>query len=137
MWSTTCSSPSAACTPTAPTQPSDSAINDLTFKGHVYKGKLPPPKGQSPEEWEDREQTLFRSTEVGDDIDRPLIKSDGSYTYFAADVAYFRDKFERGFLRDDLCARRRSWRLHQAAGSGCQGGVGRGGEADGAVCASW
>jgi arginyl-tRNA synthetase len=73
------------------------AINDLTFKGHVYKGKLPPPKGQSPEDWEDREQTLFRSTEVGDDIDRPLIKSDGSYTYFAADVAYFRDKFERGF----------------------------------------
>jgi arginyl-tRNA synthetase len=54
------------------------AINDLTFKGHVYKGKLPPPKGQSPEDWEDREQTLFRSTEVGDDIDRPLIKSDGS-----------------------------------------------------------
>jgi arginyl-tRNA synthetase len=73
------------------------AINDLTFKGHVYKGKLPPPKGQLPEDWEDREQTLFRSTEVGDDIDRPLIKSDGSYTYFAADVAYFRDKFERGF----------------------------------------
>ena len=73
------------------------AINDLTFKGHVYKGTLPPPKGQSTEDWEDREQTLFRSTEVGDDMDRPLIKSDGSYTYFAADVAYFRDKFERGF----------------------------------------
>ncbi|MDF1609881.1 arginine--tRNA ligase [Hoeflea sp. YIM 152468] len=73
------------------------AINDLTFKGHVYKGKLPPPKGQPPEDWEDREQTLFRSTEVGDDIDRPLIKSDGGYTYFAADVAYFRDKFERGY----------------------------------------
>ncbi|MCP8895443.1 arginine--tRNA ligase [Shinella daejeonensis] len=73
------------------------AINDLTFKGHVYKGVLPPPKGQLPEDWEDREQTLFRSTEVGDDIDRPLIKSDGSYTYFAADVAYFKDKFERGF----------------------------------------
>lgn len=73
------------------------AINDLTFKGHVYKGALPPPKGQLPEDWEDREQTLFRSTEVGDDIDRPLIKSDGSYTYFAADVAYFKDKFDRGF----------------------------------------
>ena len=73
------------------------AINDLTFKGHVYKGVLPPPKGQLPEDWEDREQTLFRSTEVGDDIDRPLIKSDGSYTYFAADVAYFKDKFDRGF----------------------------------------
>ncbi len=74
-----------------------SAINDLTFKGHVYRGTLPPPKGQLPEDWEDREQTLFRSTEVGDDIDRPLIKSDGSYTYFAADVAYFKNKFDRGF----------------------------------------
>lgn len=73
------------------------AINDLTFKGHVYKGTLPPPKGQLPEDWEDREQVLFRSTEVGDDIDRPLIKSDGSYTYFAADVAYFKDKYDRGF----------------------------------------
>lgn len=74
-----------------------SAINDLTFKGHVYKGTLPPPKGQAPEDWEDREQTLFRSTEVGDDMDRPLMKSDGSFTYFAADVAYFKDKFERNF----------------------------------------
>ncbi|MFD1326961.1 arginine--tRNA ligase [Mycoplana ramosa] len=77
--------------------PIRTAINDLTFKGHVYKGVLPPPKGQLPEDWEDREQTLFRSTEVGDDIDRPLIKSDGSYTYFAADVAYFKEKFDRGF----------------------------------------
>ncbi|WEX07333.1 arginine--tRNA ligase [Chelativorans sp. AA-79] len=74
-----------------------SAINDLTLKGHVYKGKLPPPKGQLPEDWEDREQTLFRSTEVGDDIDRPLIKSDGTFTYFAADVAYMKDKYARGF----------------------------------------
>ncbi len=74
-----------------------SAINDLTFKGHVYKGTLPPPKGELPDDWEDREQTLFRSTEVGDDMDRALIKSDGSYTYFAADVAYFKDKFDRGF----------------------------------------
>lgn len=74
-----------------------SAINDLTYKGHVYRGTLPPPKGQVPEDWEDREQVLFRSTEVGDDIDRPLIKSDGSYTYFAADVAYFKDKYDRGF----------------------------------------
>ncbi len=72
-------------------------INDLTFKGHVYRGKLPPPKGRVSEDWEDREQTLFKSTAVGDDQDRPLIKSDGSYTYFAADVAYFRDKFARGF----------------------------------------
>lgn len=74
-----------------------SAINDLTFKGFVYKGTLPPPKGQVSEDWENREQTLFRSTDVGDDMDRPLIKSDGSYTYFAADVAYFKDKFDRGF----------------------------------------
>ena len=75
------------------------AIADLTLKGHIYKGKLPPPKGEKPEDWEDREQTLFRSTEVGDDIDRPLVKSDGSFTYFAADVAYLRDKYERGFTQ--------------------------------------
>ncbi|MCX8280808.1 arginine--tRNA ligase [Phyllobacterium sp. 0TCS1.6C] len=74
-----------------------SAINDLTLKGHVYKGKLPPPKGQLPDDWEDREQTLFRSTDVGDDIDRPLVKSDGQFTYFAADVAYFKDKYDRHF----------------------------------------
>jgi arginyl-tRNA synthetase len=74
-----------------------SAITDLTLKGHVFKGKLPPPKGQKPEDWEDREQTLFRSTEVGDDIDRPLVKSDGTFTYFAADVAYLKDKLDRGF----------------------------------------
>ncbi len=74
-----------------------SAITDLKLKGHVYKGTLPPPKGQKPEDWEDREQTLFRSTEVGDDIDRPLVKSDGAFTYFAADVAYLKDKLDRGF----------------------------------------
>jgi len=74
-----------------------SAITDLTLKGHVYKGKLPPPKGQIPEDWEDREQTLFRSTDVGDDIDRPLVKSDGAFTYFAADVAYLKNKLDRGF----------------------------------------
>lgn len=72
-------------------------VNALTLAGHVYKGTLPPPKGQKPEDWEDREQTLFRSTAVGDDMDRPLVKSDGSYTYFAADVAYLYDKFSRGF----------------------------------------
>ncbi len=77
-----------------------SAIADLTLKGHIYKGKLPPPKGEKPDDWEDREQTLFRSTEVGDDLDRALIKSDGSFTYFAADVAYLKDKVDRGF--DDL-----------------------------------
>ncbi len=73
------------------------AIADLTMKGHIYKGKLPPPKGEKPDDWEDREQTLFRSTEVGDDIDRPLVKSDGAFTYFAADVAYLKDKLDRGF----------------------------------------
>ncbi|MEF2073567.1 arginine--tRNA ligase [Consotaella aegiceratis] len=73
------------------------AIEDLRAKGFIYTGTLPPPKGQVPDDWEDREQTLFRSTDVGDDMDRPLIKSDGAYTYFAGDVAYFKDKFDRGF----------------------------------------
>ncbi|MBB5072958.1 arginyl-tRNA synthetase [Bartonella callosciuri] len=72
-------------------------INDLTLNGYIYKGKLPPPKGQNIEDWEPSEQTLFRSTDVGDDQDRVLVKSDGSYTYFAADIAYFRDKFNRHF----------------------------------------
>ncbi|TIS99654.1 arginine--tRNA ligase [Mesorhizobium sp.] len=76
-----------------------SAINDLTLKGHIYKGKLPPPKGEKPDDWEDREQTLFRSTAVGDDLDRPLVKSDGTFTYFAADVAYLKDKVDRGFVK--------------------------------------
>ncbi|MER8826731.1 arginine--tRNA ligase [Mesorhizobium sp. M0938] len=75
-----------------------SAISDLTLKGHIYKGKLPPPKGEKPDDWEDREQTLFRSTAVGDDLDRPLVKSDGTFTYFAADVAYLKDKVDRGFV---------------------------------------
>ncbi|MBU1305434.1 MAG: arginine--tRNA ligase [Alphaproteobacteria bacterium] len=69
----------------------------LREKGMVYEGRLEAPKGKTPEEWEDREQTLFRATDFGDDIDRPLIKSDGSYTYFAADIAYHRNKFLRGF----------------------------------------
>lgn len=69
----------------------------LRAKGHIYEGRLPPPKGEVPEDWEDREQTLFRATAFGDDIDRPLMKSDGSYTYFASDVAYARNKIERGF----------------------------------------
>ena len=74
-------------------------IAGLRERGLVYQGSLPPPKGQVPEDWEDREQTLFRATEFGDDIDRPLMKSDGSYTYFASDIAYHLDKFERGFER--------------------------------------
>jgi arginyl-tRNA synthetase len=69
----------------------------LRNREHVYQGRLPPPKGQAIEDWEDREQTLFRSTAFGDDVDRPLIKADGSYTYFATDIAYHKSKFDRGF----------------------------------------
>ncbi|MCB1378219.1 MAG: arginine--tRNA ligase, partial [Alphaproteobacteria bacterium] len=72
-------------------------IADLRAAGHVYQGSLPPPKGEVPEDWEDREQTLFRATAFGDDIDRPLLKSDGAYTYFASDVAYSRNKIKRGY----------------------------------------
>jgi arginyl-tRNA synthetase len=72
-------------------------IDYLRSKGDIYEGRLPPPKGGLVEDYEDREQTLFRATAFGDDVDRPLIKSDGSYTYFASDIAYHRDKFERGF----------------------------------------
>jgi arginyl-tRNA synthetase len=75
----------------------DHMLDGLRAKGLVYEGTLPPPKGQVPEDWEDREQTLFRASDYGDDTDRALKKSDGSYTYFAADVAYFEDKFKRGF----------------------------------------
>ena len=75
------------------------AIADLRARDLIYDGRLPPPKGQLPEDWEDREQTLFRSTQFGDDVDRPLIKSDGSYTYFASDIAYHKSKFERGFCQ--------------------------------------
>ena len=69
----------------------------LRAKGDVYEGRLPPPKGAPVEDYEDREQTLFRATAYGDDVDRPLLKSDGSYTYFASDIAYHKDKFDRGF----------------------------------------
>ncbi|MDE1972615.1 MAG: arginine--tRNA ligase [Hyphomicrobiales bacterium] len=72
-------------------------IEWLRARGHVYEGRLPPPKGALPDDWEDREQTLFRSTAFGDDIDRPLKKSDGAYTYFASDIAYHRSKLARGF----------------------------------------
>ncbi|MGE3646162.1 MAG: arginine--tRNA ligase [Beijerinckiaceae bacterium] len=72
-------------------------VSELRKDGLVYEGRLPPPKGQLPEDWEDREQTLFRSTQFGDDIDRPLMKSDGSYTYFASDIAYHKSKLDRGF----------------------------------------
>ncbi|MFZ3338857.1 MAG: arginine--tRNA ligase, partial [Xanthobacteraceae bacterium] len=72
-------------------------IEWLRERGHVYQGRLPPPKGAPVEDWEDREQTLFRSTAFGDDVDRPLMKSDGSYTYFASDIAYHANKIARGF----------------------------------------
>ena len=69
----------------------------LRGKGDVYEGRLPPPKGAPVEDYEDREQTLFRATAYGDDVDRPLKKSDGGYTYFASDIAYHKNKFDRGF----------------------------------------
>jgi arginyl-tRNA synthetase len=72
-------------------------IDFLRARGDIYDGRLPPPKGAAIEDYEDREQTLFRATAFGDDVDRPLIKSDGSYTYFASDIAYHRHKFDRGF----------------------------------------
>ena len=72
-------------------------IEFLRAKGDVYLGRLPPPKGKPVDDYEDREQTLFRATAYGDDVDRPLLKSDGGYTYFASDLAYHKTKFDRGF----------------------------------------
>jgi arginyl-tRNA synthetase len=72
-------------------------IDFLRAKGDVYEGRLPPPKGAPVEDYEDREQTLFRASAYGDDVDRPLKKSDGGYTYFASDIAYHKTKFDRGF----------------------------------------
>ena len=73
----------------------DEAMGSLRDRGLVYRGVLAPPKGQLPDDWEEREQLLFRATEFGDDTDRPLQKSDGSWTYFASDVAYHADKLNR------------------------------------------
>jgi arginyl-tRNA synthetase len=73
-------------------------IDFLRSKGDIYEGRLPPPKGKPVEDYEDRIQTLFRATAYGDDVDRPLIKSDGAYTYFASDIAYHKNKLDRGFL---------------------------------------
>src|ERR1700720_1368433 len=75
----------------------EATIAALRAKGLIYEGRLPPPKGQPIGDWEDREQTLFRATQFGDDVDRPLMKSDGSYTYFASDIAYHKSKLDRGF----------------------------------------
>ena len=75
----------------------EAAVARLTELGMMYRGILEPPKGKKPDDWEEREQLLFRSTDFGDDVDRPLQKSDGSYTYFANDIAYHFDKFQRGY----------------------------------------
>ena len=72
-------------------------IADFVARDLVYTGILEPPKGKTPDDWEPRPQTLFRATQFGDDVDRPLRKSDGSWTYFASDIAYHADKFRRGF----------------------------------------
>ncbi|MBW7055482.1 arginine--tRNA ligase [Paracoccus bogoriensis] len=75
----------------------EAAIKQLESQGLIYRGVLEPPKGKLPEDWEAREQLLFRSTAHGDDVDRPIQKSDGSWTYFAPDIAYHWDKIDRGF----------------------------------------
>jgi arginyl-tRNA synthetase len=75
----------------------EAAIKALRDMGLIYEGTLEPPKGKEPEDWEPRVQTLFRSTAHGDDVDRPVQKSDGSWTYFAPDIAYHYDKVQRGF----------------------------------------
>src|SRR6185503_2063062 len=75
----------------------EKAIAALEKQDLIYVGTLEPPKGKLPEDWEPRPQTLFRSTQFADDVDRPLKKSDGSWTYFAADIAYHFDKAQRGF----------------------------------------
>jgi arginyl-tRNA synthetase len=75
----------------------DRGLAALAHRGLIYTGVLEPPKGKLPDDWEPRPQTLFRATQFGDEVDRPLKKSDGSWTYFAADIAYHNDKFRRGF----------------------------------------
>ena len=75
----------------------EAALDNLRDKGLIYEGMLEPPKGKTPEDWEPREQTLFKSTAHGDDVDRPVMKSDGSWTYFAPDIAYHYDKVQRGY----------------------------------------
>ncbi len=75
----------------------DEVVEELRKRGHIYEGVLEPPKGQKSEDWEEREQTLFRATDFGDDVDRALKKSNGDYTYFGADIAYHFDKYKRGF----------------------------------------
>ena len=75
----------------------EKALGELEDRGLIYEGVLEPPKGRKPDDWEPREQTLFKSSDFGDDMDRPVKKSDGSWTYFATDIAYHEDKHRRGF----------------------------------------
>jgi arginyl-tRNA synthetase len=75
----------------------EAAIKKLRAQGLIYEGVLEAPKGKTLEDWEPREQTLFKSSKFGDDVDRPVMKSDGSWTYFASDIAYHYDKVQRGF----------------------------------------
>lgn len=76
----------------------DAVMRGLDEKGLLYTGVLEPPKGKKPDDWEPRPQRLFKATDFGDDVDRPIQKSDGTWTYFASDVAYHLDKFQRGFV---------------------------------------
>ena len=100
-------------------------IEELRSKGLVFEGRLEKPKGHDDSEWEDREQTLFKSTAFGDDVDRALMKSDGSYTYFAADMAYHHNKLGARLPAPDQRVRRRPRRLHDARQGGGGGAVGR------------
>ncbi|EBA08905.1 arginine--tRNA ligase [Sagittula stellata] len=75
----------------------EAAIDALKEMGLIYWGVLPKPKGKAEEDWEEREQWLFKSTDFGDDEDRPVMKADGSWAYFAPDIAYHYDKVQRGF----------------------------------------
>ena len=98
----------------------DRAFQELSRQGLIYTGRLDPPKGQKPDDWEDREQTLFRATKFGDDVDRPLKKSDGSWTYFANDIAYHLRQVPPRLCRHDRRLGRRPWRLRQAPEVGGQ-----------------
>ena len=86
----------------------------LSARGLIYHGMLEPPKGKTPDDWEPREQELFRATRFGDEVDRPLRKSDGTGTYFANDIANHLHKIERGFAELVACLGRRPRRLRQA-----------------------
>ena len=103
----------------------DRPVADLRAQRSFYEGRLPPPKGEVPEDWEDREQTLFRATAFGDDIDRPLSNRTEPIPISPPTRLYAQTRFTR-IQGADLCARRRSWRLCQAAGGDRRGIAGRG-----------